>query len=87
VRVAVSMRAMDSATAISIRVAADPDDHPFPELTGPELLAEEDGHPVAAVDLECGHVAEDPRRSSSGLIALLQLHRLEARLIGALVGG
>jgi hypothetical protein len=87
VRVAVSMRAMDSATVISIRVAADPDDHPFPELTGPVLLAEEDGHPVAAVDLESGHVAEDSRRSSSGLIALLQLHRLEARLIGALVGG
>jgi hypothetical protein len=40
------MSAMASATAISIRVAADPD-----------------------------------------LIALLQLHRLEARLIGALVGG
>jgi hypothetical protein len=81
------MGVMDSATAISIRVAADPDDHPFPELTGPVLLAEEDGHPVAAVDLESGNFAEDSRLSSSGLIALLQLHRLEARLIGALVGG
>ena len=86
-RVAISMSAMDSATAISIRVAADPDDHPFPELTGPVLLAEEEGHPVAAVDLESGEIAADPRRATPGLSALLQLHRLEARLIGALVGG
>jgi hypothetical protein len=78
---------MDSATTISIRVAADPDDRPFPELTGPVLLAEEEGHPLGAVALESGEIAADPRRPTPGLIALLQLHRLEARLIGALVGG
>ena len=76
---------MDSA--LSIRVAADPGEHPFPELTGPVLLAEAEGHPVAAVDLESGEIAADPRRRTPGLVALLQLHRLEARLIGALVGG
>jgi hypothetical protein len=86
---------MDSA--ISIRVSADADDRPSlnrlaglddrPELTDPVLLAEEDGDAVAAVDLVSGHVLADPRRSSSGLIALLQLGRLEARVIGALVGG
>jgi hypothetical protein len=86
---------MDSA--ISIRVSTDTDDRPSltrlagledrSELTGPVLLAEEDGHPVAAVDLVSGHVLADPRRSSVGLIALLQLRRLEARVIGALVGG
>jgi len=81
------MRSMDSATAIAIRFSSDPDDHPFVELTGPVLLAEEDGHPIAAVDLESGDFAADSRRPTPGLIALLQLHRLEARLIGALVGG
>lgn len=50
---------MDSA--ISIRLSADADDRAAlgglagledrPELTGPVLLAEEDGHPVAAVEL------------------------------------
>jgi hypothetical protein len=79
------MAAMDSP--ISIRVSADADDRPFPDLTGPVLLAEDDGHPVAAIDLESGNVVTDPRRATSGLVALLQLHRLEVRLIGALVGG
>jgi hypothetical protein len=86
---------MDSA--ISIRLSTDADDRPSlrrlvglddrPELSGPVLLAEEDGHAVAAVDLVSGHVLADPRRSSSGLIALLHLRRLEARALGALVGG
>ena len=86
---------MDSP--ISIRVSADAHDRPSlsrlagledrPALTGPVLLAEEDGRPVAAVDLVSGHVLADPRRSSVGLIALLHLRRLEARVIGALVGG
>jgi hypothetical protein len=79
------MRSMDSA--ISIRLATDPDDRSFPELTGPVLLAEDDGHAVAAVDLVSGEVAAGQRRPTAALIALLQLHRLEARLIGALVGG
>ena len=58
-----------------------------PELTGPVLLAEDNGRPLAAVDLESGEIAGDSGRPTPGLIALLQLHRLEARLIGALVGG
>jgi hypothetical protein len=89
---------MDSARSpFSIRVSAGPGDRPSlsrlaalegrPELGGPVVLAEEDGHAVAAVDLESGQAVADPRRSSSGLIALLHVHRLEARLIGALVGG
>ena len=76
---------MDSP--ISIRVSADPDDWPFRELIGPVVLAEQCGEAVAAIDLESGHAAADPRRSSSSLLAVLHLHRLEARLIGALVGG
>ena len=76
---------MDSP--ISIRVAAEADDRPFAGLTGPVLLAEQDGSAVAAVDIETGDVAADPRRSSSSILAVLHLHRLEARLIGALVGG
>jgi hypothetical protein len=76
---------MDSP--ISIRVSADADDRPFPELTGPILLAEQDGSPVAAVELETGESASHPHRSTSSLLAVLQLRRLEARLIGALVGG
>jgi hypothetical protein len=86
---------MDSA--LSFRLSADPDDRLSlsrlvgltgrPALSGPVLLAEEDGRPVAAVDLQSGDVVADPDRSSSGLIAVLHLRRLEARVIGALVGG
>ena len=80
---------MDSA--LSFRVSADPDDRPLLRsmagLEGPLLLAEENGRAVAAVDLESGDVVADPGGSRSGLIALLQLRRLEVRLIGALVGG
>jgi hypothetical protein len=86
---------MDSA--LSFRVSADPHDRPSlarlvglpcgPALVGPLLLAEENGRAVAAVALESGDVMADPDRSSAGLITLLQLRRLEARVIGALVGG
>jgi hypothetical protein len=76
---------MDSP--ISIRVATDAEDRPFPELTGPILLAEQDGSPLGAVELETGESAFVPRGSSGSLFTVLQLHRLEVRLIGALVGG
>ena len=86
-----------TTSAISIRVSADADDRLSlarmtaleggPELSGPVVLAEENGDPVAAVGLKSGQAVADPCRSSSALIALLHLHRLEARLIGALVGG
>jgi hypothetical protein len=76
---------MDSP--ISIRVASDGEERPFPQLTGPVLLAEQDGSAVAAVDIVSGEVAADPGRSSPGLFALLHLHRLEARLVAVLVGG
>jgi hypothetical protein len=74
-------------SAISIRLTADPDDWPFRQLAGPVVLAERCGEAVAAVDLESGEAVADPKRSTSSLLAVLQLHRLEARLIGALVGG
>jgi hypothetical protein len=74
-------------SAISIRVTSDPQDWPFGELAGPVVLAEQCGEAVAAVDLESGAVVSDPQRSSSSVLTVLQLHRLEARLIGALVGG
>ena len=76
---------MDSTP--TIRLASGADDRPFPELPGPVVVAEADGLPIAAVDLECGRLAGDPRQLGAGLVALLQLHRLEARLIGGLVGG
>jgi len=76
---------MDSAPII--RLASGADDRPFPELSGPVVVAEADGRPIGAVDLECGRLAGDPHQLGAGLIALLQLHRLEARLIGSLVGG
>jgi hypothetical protein len=76
---------MDSP--ISIRLTADAEDRPFPQLSGPVVLAEQGGEAVAAVEIVSGEVASDPRRSTSSLLAVLQIHRLEARLIGALVGG
>ena len=76
---------MDSP--ISIRVTADAEDRPIPQLSGPVVLAEQCGEAVAAVDIVSGEVAADPQRSTPSLLAVLQIHRLEARLIGALVGG
>jgi hypothetical protein len=76
---------MDSP--FSIRVSADPADWPFRELAGPVVLAEQCGEAVAAMELQSGDAAVDPRRSVSGVLAVLQIHRLEARLMAALVGG
>ena len=76
---------MDSA--ISIRVSDDPSEWPFRELAGPVVLAERCGEAVAAVDLESGEGVSYSKRAGSSLLAVLQLHRLEAKLLAALVGG
>jgi hypothetical protein len=44
-------------------------------------------HGVALLELQSGDAAVDPQRSVSGVLAVLQIHRLEARLMAALVGG
>jgi hypothetical protein len=76
---------MDSP--ISIRVTADAEDRPFPQLSGPVVLAEQCGEAVGAIELESGDAAVDPERSVSGLLSVHNIHRLEARLMAALVGG
>ena len=43
---------MDSP--ISIRVTADAEDRPFPQLSGPVVLAEQCGEAVAAVEIVSG---------------------------------
>lgn len=58
-------------SALSFRVTADPDDRSS----------------LSRLTGESGDVAADPQRALTGLTALLQLRRLEVRLIGALVGG
>lgn len=54
--------------------------------SGPVVVAEVDGDPVAAITLSDGQVVADSPRASSGIFALLQLHRLETRLIAAIWG-
>jgi hypothetical protein len=60
--------------------------HDRPAPRGPVVLAEVEGRPVAAMSLADGEALADPSRSSSGILALLHLHRLEARLIAAVWG-
>jgi hypothetical protein len=92
------LSAMDgkhSETAFEIRLADDADDalSRLASLaesrapSGPVMLAELDGEPVAAVALADGHAVADPRRAHAGVLAALRLRRLEARLLFALVGG
>ena len=45
------------------------------------MLAEVDGKPVAALGLHGGKLMGRPERVPPGVMALLQLRRLEARLI------
>ena len=49
-------------------------------------LAELAGEPVAAVGLADGRTVADRSRAGAALLAVLQLHRLEVRLIGAIWG-
>jgi hypothetical protein len=60
--------------------------HDRPAPRGPVVLAEVEGTPVAALSLADGEAVADPARSSSGILALLHLHRLETRLIAAVWG-
>lgn len=57
------LAALDSATA--------PD--------GPALVAEVDGHAVAALPLDGGRAVADPFRRSSALIEMLELHAAHLR--------
>jgi hypothetical protein len=50
---------------------------------GPVVLAEVDGEPIAAVALADGTPIEDPSLSTPALLAVLRVHRLEARFLGA----
>jgi hypothetical protein len=64
---------------VSVRIAT-PDEHE------PVVVAEVDGQPVAALGLRGGDVVSHTERASAGIIALLHLHRLEARLIMSVFG-
>ena len=52
----------------------------------PLVVAEVDGQPIAALGLHGGKLMGDPKRVPPGVMALLQLRRLEARLIISVFG-
>ena len=69
--------------AIVIRHASDADITPLLDLamlddraplTGPALIAEVDGIPRAALDMDDGSVAADPFARTAELVELLRLH-------------
>jgi hypothetical protein len=66
---------------VSVRLAEN-----FPVLGEPAVLAEVDGEPVAALGLSSGKVVAEPAHATSGVVALLHLRRLEARLIMSVFG-
>jgi hypothetical protein len=82
--VAIRFSTVDEDDRESLRRLAALDDSPAPDA--PVVLAELDGDPVAALSIGDGHAVEDPFRSNAGIIALLHLHRLQARVIGAIWG-
>jgi hypothetical protein len=53
---------------------------------GPVMLAELDGEPVAAIAIADGTTVADPVRSSPAVTTLLNMRRIEARLLAALGG-
>jgi hypothetical protein len=55
-------------------------------LSGPVMLAEIDGEPVAALALTDGTALEDPCRSDASILTLLRLRRWEFKLITAVFG-
>jgi DNA-binding IclR family transcriptional regulator len=57
-----------------------------PDEHEPVVVAEVDGQPVAAVGLRDGEVVADPAFRTSGILALLHLRRLEARIIMSIFG-
>jgi|1185.fasta_scaffold322843_2 hypothetical protein len=54
--------------------------------TGPVMLAELDGQPVAAIGIRDGTTVADPARSTPAIATLLRMRRIEARLLAALGG-
>jgi hypothetical protein len=82
--VSVRLSTLDGGDRESLRRLASLNDSPPP--SGPVVLAEVDSDPVAALSLSDGDTVADPSRSSSSIIALLHLHYLEARVIGAIWG-
>jgi hypothetical protein len=55
-------------------------------LSGPVMLAEIDGEPVAALAISDGSALEDPCRSDASILALLRLRRWEFKLITSVFG-
>ncbi len=70
---------LEPDSSVTLRLAT-PDEHE------PVVVAEVDGQPVAALGLRGGEVVSDPERANAGIMALLHLHRLEARLIISVFG-
>jgi hypothetical protein len=54
--------------------------------TGPVMLAELDGRPVAAIGIRDGTTVADPARSTPDITVLLRMRRIEARVLAALGG-
>ena len=54
--------------------------------SGPVMIAEIGGEPVAALALTDGAALQDPRRSDASILALLRLRRWEFKLITAVFG-
>jgi hypothetical protein len=85
--------AQDPIVAIRLSVADERDGESIQRLAsltdsappdGPVMLAEVDGEPVAALGIADGNAVTDPSLSSRTILALLHLHRLEARALGAI---
>jgi hypothetical protein len=88
----------DPATGeLSIRLSTPADDHSgsvrrlaartgVDAPSGPVMLAEIDGEPVAAVGLADGSALEDPCRSDPSIVTLLRMRRWELKLITAVWG-
>ena len=57
-----------------------------PDRHEPLVVAEADGQPIAALALHGGKLMGDPKRVPPGVMALLQLRRLETRLIISVFG-
>ena len=85
--------AQDPVVTIRLSVADDSDGNTISRLAsltdsaapdGPVMLAEVAGEPVAALGIAAGDAVADPSRSSRTILALLHLHRLEARALRAI---
>lgn len=73
----VTVRAADEGDTQTLMRLAALDSAPLPE--GPALVAELDGHAVAALPLDGGRAVADPFRRTSALIELLELHAAQLR--------